>query len=466
MLTPKQVLNDRYQLQEKLGERPNRQTWLAIDLEAAETKKQQVVIKLLAFGGQMQWQDLKLFEREAQILREVKHLYIPKYYNYFSIDEGILWFALVEEYLPGSSLQNLVNQGKRFTQQEVNNIAIELLKIIDFLHRLKPQVLHRDIKPSNIILGEDGHVYLIDFGAVQDKAAVEGASFTVVGTYGYTPMEQFGGKAVPASDLYALGTTLIHLLTGTAPSDLPQKKLRIHFEDAVHLSHDFTDWLTKLTEPAVEERFNSAIDALNQLQRSQLMIKRVNSYPFIKPYDTQIKLLKTDKIFKIIIPAVNILPKISASFWETYTWIVIFLLTIFILMLYEFLRGSLDGELLSSALLYWYTFFTLMILAYPVFTIDYFKKSRYEKEIRFVKSKASILHIEVTNRIVNISFKVCKLNFKNLDNLLIISTTKMKEDFNRKLLLKSPHRKRKVQLAQNLSQAECDWLMNEIKNCL
>ena len=71
-------------------------------------------------------------------------------------------------------------------------------------------MLHRDIKPSNLILGEDEQVYLVDFGAVQDKVAPSCTTFTVVGTYGYTPMEQFGGRAVPASDLYALGATLIH----------------------------------------------------------------------------------------------------------------------------------------------------------------------------------------------------------------------------------------------------------------
>ena len=95
-----------------------------------------------------------------------------------------------------------------------------------YLHQLKPQILHRDIKPSNIILGENKQVYLIYFGSVQDKSVVEGASFTVVGTYGYTPIVQFGGRTIPASDLYALGATLIHLLTGVPPANLPQKNYR------------------------------------------------------------------------------------------------------------------------------------------------------------------------------------------------------------------------------------------------
>jgi Serine/threonine protein kinase len=93
------------------------------------------------------------------------------------------------------------------------------------LHELSPPVLHRDIKPSNLILDDSEQIYLVDFGAVQAQASVTGVTFTVVGTSGYAPLEQFWGRgAVAASDLYALGATLIHLLTNTYPADLPQKK--------------------------------------------------------------------------------------------------------------------------------------------------------------------------------------------------------------------------------------------------
>ena len=467
MLTAQQILHDRYQLQEKLGERPNRQTWLAIDLEAKDETKQQVVIKLLAFGGQVQWQDLKLFEREAQILREVKHPCIPKYYDYFSIDDRFLWFALVEEYLPGSSLQNLLNQGKRFTEQEVKNIALELLSILNFLHQLKPQILHRDIKPSNIIVGEDRSVYLIDFGAVQDKAPAEGASFTVVGTYGYTPIEQFGGRAIPASDLYALGATLIHLLTGTSPADLPQKDLRIHFEDAVSLSDRFADWLTKLTEPTIEKRFSSAINALDGLKYSQLIIEQVDAYPFTRPSYTQIKLLETAKNLKIIIPSVNIMPKAIATVWVIITLIVnismaIFFLGLFVLIFISF-ASLVSGGGISN--LFFVTFLhiciTVITVVLGVLTIEFFQKYRYEKVI-IIRNKLSILQIEVINKIINILSKECEFNLKNLDSLLIVSETRKGVGDNKKLFLQSPYRK--IQIAQNLTQAEYEWLMYEIKN--
>jgi serine/threonine protein kinase len=275
MLQPEQILQDRYQIQRQLGNNGIRQTWLAKDLQASDGENSTVVVKLLAFGGTVQWDDLKLFEREAQILKQLNHPRIPRYIDYFCIDDRTLWFGLIQQYIPGESLKEKLALGKRFTEKRTRKIAGEILNILMYLHELNPGVLHRDIKPSNLIWGEDNRIYLVDFGAVQDKAAREGVTFTVVGTYGYAPMEQFGGRAVPASDLYALGATLIHLLTGISPCDLPQQDLRLQFADRVNLSPSFVSWLQKLIEPAPEQRFSDARQALNAL-KSGLIVKSAN----------------------------------------------------------------------------------------------------------------------------------------------------------------------------------------------
>lgn len=284
MLQAEQTLHDRYQLKQRLGQNAGRQTWLAQDLHASPAES--VIVKLLAFGGEVQWDDLKLFEREAQILKQLNHPRIPKYRDYFSIDDRALWFGLVQEYIPGTCLRELLNQGKRFSEHQVRQLAEEVLQILKYLHELNPSVLHRDIKPSNLILGEDKQIYLVDFGAVQDRAAKEGATFTVVGTYGYAPMEQFGGRAIPASDLYALGATLIHLLTGTAPADLPQQNLRICFKDRVSLSPNVVGWIEKLTEPAPEKRFRSASIALSALESGMVINNTTTSSQLIRPTPT------------------------------------------------------------------------------------------------------------------------------------------------------------------------------------
>lgn len=259
------VLQGRYQLKQKIGQNAGRQTWLAADLLSEPMEN--VIVKILAFGGDVQWEDLKLFEREAQVLKHLSHPRIPKYRDYFSIDERHLWFGLVQEYIPGNSLKELLENGKRFTEKEICQIAEEILKILIDLHQLNPPVLHRDIKPSNLVLAQDNQVYLVDFGAVQERAAKEGVTFTVVGTYGYVPMEQFGGRAVPASDLYALGATLIHLLTGTAPADLPQDDLRIDFQSFTNARPSLIRWVQTLTEPSLKRRFSTAQEALEALYR-------------------------------------------------------------------------------------------------------------------------------------------------------------------------------------------------------
>ncbi|MEQ9484128.1 protein kinase domain-containing protein [Coleofasciculus sp. F4-SAH-05] len=266
----KHILHDRYQLQEKISERPSRQTWLALDL-ASESKQQLVIVKLLPFSPQMEWEHLKLFEREAQVLKNINHPRIPRYLDYFSVDDqdsaGLRWFALVQEYIPGQSLQQLLDQGKRFPEYKVHRFAEEILTILTDLHELSPPIIHRDIKPSNLILGKNNQIYLVDFGAVQDKAKAEGVTFTVVGTSGYTPPEQLWGRAVPASDLYALGATLIHLLTGIAPANLPQSDMRLDFQTniQVNLNNVFAGWLEKMTEPALEKRFSQARQAKSAL---------------------------------------------------------------------------------------------------------------------------------------------------------------------------------------------------------
>ncbi|MBN3942921.1 serine/threonine-protein kinase [Nostoc sp. NMS9] len=280
MLQPEQILQDRYQIQRQLGNNGIRQTWLAKDLQASNGENSTVVVKLLAFGGTVQWDDLKLFEREAQILKQLNHPRIPRYIDYFCIDDRTLWFGLIQEYIPGESLKEKLAVGKRFSEKRARKIAVEVLNILTYLHELNPGVLHRDIKPSNLIWGDDNRIYLVDFGAVQDKAAREGVTFTVVGTYGYAPMEQFGGRAVAASDLYALGATLIHLLTGTSPCDLPQQDLRLQFTDRVNLSPSFVSWLQKLIEPAPEQRFTSASVALNAL-KSGLTVKSANKHQLL-----------------------------------------------------------------------------------------------------------------------------------------------------------------------------------------
>ncbi len=276
-------LYDRYQLLTKLGDRSSRQTWLADDLVTGD----RVIVKLLSFGIQVKWQDLTLFEREAQILKQLDRPEIPKYRDYFTIDDRALWFGLVEDYIPGISLDRVLADGDVFTEERVKQIAIDILEILDYLHSFDPPILHRDIKPSNLILDEFDRIHLIDFGAVQDRMPIEGVTFTVTGTYGYTPMEQFSGRAVPASDLYALAATLIHLLTRISPANLPQQELRIQFRDLVKIDRNFARWLDRLLSPSPEHRYQTARAALEHLQNYELFLPVAAAKPTYSPIEIE-----------------------------------------------------------------------------------------------------------------------------------------------------------------------------------
>ena len=332
MLESNQILQERYKLKEKLGQHSGRQTWLAedISIEPVET----VILKFLASSEELQWQDLKLFEREADILKQLSHAGIPDYLDYFTVVDDSSYFALVEEHLPGKSLKQLIERKQRFTEKELQNIAIDVLEILCYLHTLNPLVIHRDIKPSNLILGEDKRVYLIDFGAVQDSATAQGATFTVVGTYGYAPVEQFGGRTVPASDLYGLGATLIHLATGIIPADLPQTKMRIQFQDKVSLTTGFIRWIEKLTEPDIDDRFSTAEEALGALNNySEFDYSNSNSIDnfdseIAKPIRTRIKLNKSNNQLKIEIPTA-IITAMDIYIILVSTFFVFLMLTIF-----------------------------------------------------------------------------------------------------------------------------------------
>jgi serine/threonine protein kinase len=297
-----ELLGDRYEIQQQLGRNAGRRTVLARDLSTQEL----VVIKLLSFSSDFEWDDLKLFEREAETLKALSHPAIPRYLDYVELNthNGKV-FALVQTYVEGQSLELHLKAGRSFSEPEVRHLAKDLLEILIYLHGRQPPVIHRDIKPSNILLKNSsgnsvGQVYLVDFGSVQTLAASVGKTFTVVGTYGYMPQEQFGGRTVRASDLYSLGATLITLVTGTHPADLPQKDGRIQFDEVTTLGPAFASWLRWMTQPSLDRRFTSALEALQALDDPTP--RDTASLVVSKPFGSKISLLLHANSLEICLP--------------------------------------------------------------------------------------------------------------------------------------------------------------------
>ena len=212
---------------------------------------------------------------------------------------------MVQSYIPAKSLEERLKSGRTFSEAEIKQLAKALLEILRYLHGQQPQVIHRDIKPSNILLANRsgnsvGDVYLVDFGSVQTLAARKGSTITVVGTYGYMPPEQFGGRNIPASDIYSLGATLIYLATGRHPAELSQDNVQIQFESIVNLNSDLIDWLKWMTQPSLNRRLASAGEALKALKnpRQQTDISAIRQ----KPSGSRIELKENGENLEILIP--------------------------------------------------------------------------------------------------------------------------------------------------------------------
>jgi eukaryotic-like serine/threonine-protein kinase len=258
-----QLIGDRYEVEKQLGKQAGRWTLLAVDNQT----QAQVVIKLLFKDELMAAEDLKLFGREVSILQSLSHPCVPQYLDYFELELPTTQaLALVQGYVPGKSLQEIMQQGRTFSEAETKQIAKVLLKILEHLHGQITPVIHRDIKPSNVVIGLDKRPYLIDFGSVKTMINQETSAYTMVGTYGYMPPEQFGGRAVAASDLYSLGMTLMSLVTGQESALLPRKGMAVDLSSIVDLSPAFADWLGWMTETTVDRRLQSASEALQVLE--------------------------------------------------------------------------------------------------------------------------------------------------------------------------------------------------------
>lgn len=252
------VVRDRYRVVSVLGRGAGGVTYEVAAVDGAA----RYALKRLSVTGAAEWKPVELFEREARVLAQLEHDAIPRYVEYF-VEEGPdgVTLSLVQELAPARSLAAWLASGWRPTEDEITSVALQVLRVLDHIHELHPPLVHRDVKPDNVLRAADGKVYLVDFGGVRDVIRTAAHGSTVVGTYGYMPPEQFRGAAVPASDVYGLGATLVHLLTGVSPASLPQRKLRVDFRSRTRVSPALGAWLDRALEPAPEDRFQSAREA-------------------------------------------------------------------------------------------------------------------------------------------------------------------------------------------------------------
>ena len=248
-------LQGRYRFVKVIGQGAQARIYLAERL----SDNTRVAIKQLNIGSVKNWKAYDLFHREAEVLSKLNIKGVAKFYEAVEcLEDDPPCSYIVQEYIEGTSLNQLLKKGHRFEVREVYDILIQLAGILDALHHQKPPVIHRDIKPSNIMLSRtesgDLSVKLIDFGAVANPQ-VQGGGSTVAGTFGYMPPEQLMGKTVPASDIYALAAVAVHIFSGKSPADLPSKDFRLIFEPSMEqMPPELLNTLRKMLEPKVDER--------------------------------------------------------------------------------------------------------------------------------------------------------------------------------------------------------------------
>lgn len=251
-----------YHIEKQLGANwtGGRVTYLA----TASNTHQPVVIKQFQFARSgSAWSGYDLYKREIEVLQGLNHPGIPRYLGCFQTETG---FCMVQEFKSARPLST----GRSFSPDHIRQIAVSALEILVYLQNQIPPVIHRDIKPENVLVDDQMRLYLVDFGFARVGDGEVGVSSVVKGTLGFMPPEQlFNRQLTEASDLYGLGLTLICLLTKTKSIDignLVDISYRVSFRSLLpKLSLDWLNWLEKMVEPKLDNRFANAMAALEAL---------------------------------------------------------------------------------------------------------------------------------------------------------------------------------------------------------
>jgi len=215
MLTPETVLQNRYRIIRQLGQGGMGAVYEAMD-ERLDTV---VALKETLFDDERL---RKQFEREARLLARLHHPALPRVSDHFAEGEGQF---LVMQFIPGDDLSEMMTRKRGpFPAEQVLTWADQLLDALDYLHTQEPQIVHRDIKPQNLKLTSRGQIILLDFGLAKGQAGDLSRVTTGASIFGYTPnyapLEQIQGLGTDSrSDLYSLGATIYHLMTGVKPPD-------------------------------------------------------------------------------------------------------------------------------------------------------------------------------------------------------------------------------------------------------
>ena len=266
------VLNNRYEIVRKIGGGGMGAVYLASDKNLGGVLRAVKEMVQSYIEETQQDKAVSDFKRESLLLTSLEHAAIPTIYDYF-FDEKEARFYLVMKYISGGDLAGRLRastEGK-IDEKSVTEWGIQISDVLDYLHKHEPAIVYRDLKPANVMIdGNSGRLMLIDFGIAR-WINKEEKGVTAVGTMGYAPPELFSGNVEPRSDIYSLGSTMFHLLTGADPQSNPLlifdfQKNPLPRQINPLLSDQIERILMRAVEYSAEKRFESAGELKKSLE--------------------------------------------------------------------------------------------------------------------------------------------------------------------------------------------------------
>lgn len=257
MLAPGDMLDAKYQIIEYIGQGKWGRVYLAENLKLGI----RWAVKEISLAH-----DLRVnLMAEPDILKKLNHRSLPRIVDIIMTDD-ILY--IIEDYFEGKSLKELIKHRELCTEFNVINWGIQLCEILVYLHGLKPNpIIYRDMKPGNIIINNDNEVKLIDFGIAREFKFDQDSDTTFIGTIGYAAPEQYrvGSRTDERTDIYGLGMTLHHVLTGVNPVEYPDR-----FGQIRAVNSSFSSFVKKIlsrcVEPDPADRYQTASELLEDLR--------------------------------------------------------------------------------------------------------------------------------------------------------------------------------------------------------
>lgn len=260
------VIDGKYEILREIGHGGMSVVYLAMD---THLNKQWAVKEIKKKGsGKNDEIIVNSLLAEANLMKRLDHAALPRIVDI--IDNGVTIYVVMD-YIEGESLDKILNEYVAQPEELVIGWAMQLCDALAYLHAQKPPIIYRDMKPANIMLKPEGNIKIIDFGIAREYKEQSLADTTVLGTKGYAPPEQYSGQTDARSDIFALGMTMHHLLTGIDPRSgeayAPVRMWNPELSEGIELIID------KCVEPAPENRYQNCSDLLYDLEHPDLITR-------------------------------------------------------------------------------------------------------------------------------------------------------------------------------------------------